>query len=135
MVPLLVTQPASPQVDRWLHEDPALVIWTFTPVEIVSAIRRLVREGSLAEKLARRAEQRAAELVQACHVVIDVEAAKARATTLLRVHTLRAAAALQLAAALEWAGGVPSGRVLHTYDVGLAKAASREGFEVRPEPD
>jgi hypothetical protein len=57
---------------------------------------------------------------------------KSIAIRLLRVHALRAADALQLAAALVWADGVPSGSVLHTHDRRLATAAEREGFEVRP---
>ena len=45
----------------------------------------------------------------------------------LRVHPLRAADALQLAAALEWSGGAASGMFI-TYDERLRDAASREGF-------
>ncbi|MBI3629651.1 MAG: hypothetical protein HY217_08770 [Candidatus Rokubacteria bacterium] len=70
------------------------------------------------------------EIVRACHVVIDVDAVKALATRLLRLHPLRAFDALQLSAALHWAEGHPQGRTLHTLDRRLALAAQREGFLV-----
>jgi predicted nucleic acid-binding protein len=132
LVPLLVRQGGSPEADRWLAEDAEVVTWTSTPVEIVSALRRLVREGELAERDARRAEDLAEVLLERTHVVADVERVKGVAIRLLRVHGLRAADALQLAAALVWADGVPAGLVLHTHDRRLATAAEREGFEVRP---
>ena len=51
----------------------------------------------------------------------------------MRLHPLRAADALQLAAALEWAKGKPSGRTFITLDKQLALAATREGFMVLPD--
>ncbi|MFC1791802.1 hypothetical protein ACFL0I_04985 [Gemmatimonadota bacterium] len=56
-----------------------------------------------------------------------------RAVRLLRVHALRAADALQLSAALVWAGS-PRGAELVTYDERLALAARLEGFRVVPAP-
>jgi uncharacterized protein len=130
IVPLLVSQTGSERVDAWFREDRELVLWTLTGVEITSALWRLAREGALIEGHARVAEQRAAELAAASRVVIDVDAVKAYAQRLLRVHTLRAADALQLGAALVWANGRPDGRSLCTLDDRLALAAQREGFLV-----
>jgi len=130
VVPLLVEQDASSRVAAWLAEDPAVVVWTLTPVEVVSALRRLVREAGLEDEAARLAESRLSELVHASHVVVDVEPVKARATRLLRLHPLRAFDALQLGAAVHWAEGHPDGRPLHTLDGRLALAARREGFLV-----
>ena len=132
LVPLLVRQGGSAEADRWLAEDPEVVTWTLTPVEIVSALRRLVRDGELGEREARQAEDLADELLGRTHVVADVERVKGIAIRLLRVHGLRAADSLQLAAALLWADGAPSGLVVHTHDRRLATAAEREGFVVRP---
>lgn len=134
MVPLVVAQTGSRQADGWLSEDPHVVLWTLTSVELQSALRRLVREGLMAERDANQAESRADELITASHVVVNVETVKQRAGRLLRLHTLRAADALQLGAALEWAAGPPRGRILHTLDAQLARAAAREGFRVIPEP-
>jgi predicted nucleic acid-binding protein len=134
VVPLLVVQAASALTDRWLGDDRGVAVWTLTPVELASSLWRLLREGRLGERDVEEAERRAEQLLRACHVVVDVEAVKAQARRLLRVHPLRAADALQLGAALEWARGRPAGRILHTLDDRLAGAARREGFEVLPEP-
>ena len=130
VVPLLVRQPASDRVDEWVAEEPEIALWTLTPVEIVSALWRLVRDGALDETTARQSELRARELIAASYLIVDVEGTKGLASRLLRVHPLRAADALQLAAALLWAGGAPQGRTLHTLDERLAGAARREGFDV-----
>lgn len=132
LVPLVVEEPSSAACDLWLREDPSIAAWTLTPVELSSALRRLVREGQLAEGAAMAAEARADELWGACYTVIDVEGVKARARRLLRVHQLRAADALQLGAALAWADDAPAGRALCTFDARLALAAAREGFVVYP---
>jgi uncharacterized protein len=130
VVPVLVEQDASSRVARWLAADDSLVVWTLTPVEVLSAFRRLVREGALEEAAAGLAETRLTELVRACHVVIDVEPVKSLAARLLRTHALRAFDALQLGAALHWVEGHPQSRTLHTLDSRLALAAQREGFLV-----
>jgi predicted nucleic acid-binding protein len=130
LLPLVVNQPASSECDRWLEADGSIAVWTLTPVDISSAMQRLLREGHLSEPIAEAAEARATELMRACHVVVDVEHVKMQAQRLLRLHPLRAADALQLAAALEWSGGRPAGRIIHTLDVRLAAAAKREGFDV-----
>jgi hypothetical protein len=117
-------------VSAWLTEDASIVLWTLTPVEVVSALRRLVREKALDEEVARQAEDRVAELIVACHVIIDVESVKSLATRLLRLHALRAFDALQLGAAVQWAEGHPQERTFHTLDGRLALAAQREGFSV-----
>ena len=130
VVPLLVEQEPSSRVAAWVASDDAMVLWTLTPIEVVSALRRLVREEVIEEELGRLAEARMYEMVRACHVVIDVEPVKTLATRLLRLHPLRAFDALQLGAALHWAEGHPQGRTLHTLDSRLALAAQREGFLV-----
>jgi hypothetical protein len=134
LVPLVVGQAGSAEVERWMEDDRDAVTWTLALVEIVSALRRLVREGELRERIAVQAEALAGELVACTHVVTDVERVKALACRLLRVHVFRRADALQLAAALAWADGAPGGRVLHTFDRRLAAAAQREGFRVVPAP-
>lgn len=135
LVPLVVTQAASPVVDEWFSEDSRIVVWTLTSVELASAVMRLMREGALSESQATRAEARIDELLRSTHVVVDVEAVKMNSRRLLRVHPLRAADAMQLGAAWEWASGHPTERVFHTLDRRLALAARREGFRVVPEPE
>ncbi|MBI1737314.1 MAG: type II toxin-antitoxin system VapC family toxin [Candidatus Rokubacteria bacterium] len=130
VVPLLVEQASSPRASTWFAGDDGVVLWTLTPVEVVSAVRRLVREGTVDEGVAAAAETRMAELFAACHVIVDVEAVTPLAARLLRVHPLRAFDALQLAAAFHWVDGHPRGEGFHTLDRRLALAAQREGFAV-----
>lgn len=128
VVPLVIRQTASGKADRWYAEDPGVAIWTLTTVEITSALWRLRRDEALTEDDARAAELRVEELASASYIVADVHSVKAVAARLLRVHALRAADALQLGAALVWAGARPQGKTLHTLDERLATAARREGF-------
>jgi predicted nucleic acid-binding protein len=130
VVPLLVEEEHSSRVTEWIAGDTALVLWTLTPVEVASALRRLARENALDDEATHVAETRLDEIVRASHVVDDVEPVKALARRLFRFHPLRAFDALQLGAALHWAEGHPQGRTLHTFDRRLALAARREGFLV-----
>ena len=128
MVALIVPQALSRQAEQWLAEDAEIALWTLTPVEALSALRRLVRDGLLAESAAAEAEALAGEIGRHAHVVIDVDGVKALALRLLRTHPLRAADALQLAAAIAWADGDPQGTIVHTFDRRLTLAARHEGF-------
>ncbi len=112
-----------------MAQDPEIAIWTLTPVEIVSALRRLVRSGGLGEGEANRAESLLTEFAKRSHLIIDVERVKTTACRVLRIHSLRAGDALQLGAALAWANGDTGGSILHTFDRQLAVAAGREGFQ------
>jgi predicted nucleic acid-binding protein len=130
VVPLLIEQARSPRVDQWWREDSDVVLWALTPVEVTSALWRLVRGSAIEEALALHAEDRVGELVGASHQVTALDEVTQVARRLLRVHPLRAAEALQLGAAMYWAGGQPEGRIVHTLDDRLALAARREGFDV-----
>jgi uncharacterized protein len=70
------------------------------------------------------------ELVRSWQVVQPVPRLRAVAVRLLRTHPLRAADALQLAAALEASEQEPHTLPLITLDERLALAAAREGFPV-----
>jgi predicted nucleic acid-binding protein len=130
VVPLVVRQSASARTDRWYAEDSEIAIWTLTTVEIASAVWRLRREDALTEANARDAELRSEELASGSFIVADIDSVKTLAVRLLRVHSLRAADSMQLAAALVWSGNQPRGKTLHTLDERLALAARREGFSV-----
>ena len=130
IVPLLIRQPQSARVDEWWVQDADVVLWTLSLVEVTSALWRLVRERAVSEADAQVAEVRAQELAAASRVVADVEGVKELARRSLRLHSLTAAGACQLAAALVWAGGRPQGKTLLTLDERLAASARREGFDV-----
>jgi hypothetical protein len=132
VVPLVVRQPGSDEAASWARQDRRLVVWTLTAVEVLSAIRRLLREEALSEQGAVEAEDVAAVIFGRAHVIRDIDRVKEGARRLLRLHPLRAADALQLAAALAWAEDRPEGSTVHTFDGRLATAARREGFSVIP---
>lgn len=134
IVPLLVDEPTSASAGEWLREDDAVVVWTLTYVELVSALERRAREGALSQTMALSAQDLAVEILDSAHEITAVSAAKGIAARLLRTHPLRAADALQLAAALLWVEGNPAGSVIHTFDERLGLAALREGFRVVPSP-
>lgn len=133
---LCVEEPRTAEVERLAREDPELVVWWTTPVECASAIARRRREGSLSPADELAAIEVVDHLAQAWVEIQPGERVRWHAFRLLRVHPLRAADALQLAAALVWAGtpvaGPTPGAELVTFDERLAEAARLEGLAVCP---
>jgi predicted nucleic acid-binding protein len=113
-----------------LARDPGMVVSWGTPVECTSAIARREREGSLDSAAASAMLQRMRAVSDAWHEVLATDAVRDVAQRLLRVHPLRAADALQLAAALACAGGEPDSLAFVCLDSRLAEAAQREGLQV-----
>lgn len=130
IIPLFVRQPASARVDEWWAQDSIAVLWTLAPVEITSALWRLVRDGLITEREAQAADIHAQQLADASSLVTDIEGVKEVARRSLRLHALRAVDAMQLAAALVWVSGRPQGKTFLTLDERLAASARREGFNV-----
>lgn len=130
IVPLLVREPSSPRSKALLREDPVVLAWWAAEVECTSALARLEREKSLSRKSAKGAHQRLAAFRDSWNEVQPTAGLKETATRLLRVHVLRAADALQLAAAIVAAEGRPSTLGFVCFDERLATAARKEGFEV-----
>jgi len=131
LVPLLLEQEATVEVGELLSQDLEIVAWWGTPVECVSAAARLRRE----ERLTVDEEERVLELLDTLRTswleILPSEEVRDRAVRLLRVHGLKAAHALQLAAARVWAGHTDRPELV-TYDERLALAARLEGFRVLP---
>jgi hypothetical protein len=106
------------------------VTWWATGVEAVSAFNRLRREQALTMAGRGQALARLDHLRRRWHEVQPADALRDEAERLLAVHPLRAADALQLAAALTWCGYKPRGRCFVGSDGALTKAAETEGFSV-----
>lgn len=128
IVPLLVEERVSPSLLALLDADPVMAVWWGTPVECVSAIARREREGHLEPADATRAISRLRILAGAWNEVVASEPVRQAATRLLRVHPLRAADGLQLAAAVVAADGSPGTLAFVCQDDRLGVAAEREGF-------
>ncbi|MFA5788112.1 MAG: type II toxin-antitoxin system VapC family toxin [Actinomycetota bacterium] len=132
LVPLCLAQPQSPSLQGLLRDDPVVVVWWGSPLECRSAFARLEREGLLSGPQTEAPGRILKELEKAWTEVLPTDAVRQQAARLLRIHPLRAGDALQLAAALVWAGSPPEDAAFITLDERLGKAARLEGFQVLP---
>lgn len=131
LVPLLVEEEITvPLRDLYLDEAGAIVWWG-SPVECASAVARREREDRLSPQAATEALGRLDALARHWHRIEPVDAVLEMARRLLRVHPLRAADSLQLAAAVLASEGRPSTLEFVCLDDRLGVAAQREGFLVR----
>lgn len=128
VVPLLVAEEATADLRTRLAEDPVMLVWWGTEVECASALCRLDRDGALDRQAMTGATARLAQLATAWHEVDASDRIRETAVRFLRVHPLRAADALQLAAAFVAADRRPPSLPLVTLDERLAAAARNEGF-------
>jgi len=131
IVPLLLEQEATDHVRPLLEDDEEMAAWWGTPVECASAAARLRREELLTVEeegavlaLLRSLQESWVEILPSSEVRIE-------SMRLLRVHSLKAADALQLSAALLWAGPDRDGLMV-TMDERLALAARLEGLRILP---
>jgi predicted nucleic acid-binding protein len=130
LVPLFTAEPRSRPVQSLYGKDPEVVVWWGTPVECASAIARLERDGALS---ARHAAESFARLDAVAATWMEIEPGdeiRESARRFLRVHPLRAADALQLAAALVAAERRPATLAFVTCDDRLRDAAAKEGFRI-----
>lgn len=130
IVPLLVSEPQTRRLMPLLEKDAEVLVWWGTPVECTSALARREREGALSAAGVTAALGRLRELADGWQEVLPTDPVRSTAQRLLRVHPLRAADALQLAAALVAAEHEPASLDLVCLDDRLAEAARREGFAV-----
>lgn len=130
LVPLLVAEPATAAVTALYRADSLLAVAWTTPVECASALARAEREKFLTSEQAGAAFARLDDLARTWAEVEPVAALRDIARRLLRVHPLRAADALQLAAATLASEQRPSTLVVVTLDQRVEAAASKEGFVV-----
>ena len=132
IVPLIIDEPGRDRMLALLEADPLMVVWWGTPVELVSALARRERDGTLPTAAASAAVERVRRLERAWHQVAPTDVLRQHAQRLLRVHPLRATDSLQLAAALRVAGDDPASIDFVTLDQRLLDAAQREGLGIAP---
>jgi hypothetical protein len=132
LVALHVEQTATPRVRELYAKDPDVLTWVLSDVEVRSGIARLARDASLEAVAAQDAIARIEAFWESVHEISLVEAVKRRAKRLLGVHSLKAADAMQLGAALAGAYDNPLGWEFVCLDHSLGAAARREGFIVVP---
>jgi len=129
LIPLCTRQTQTERATKYFDSH-GVAVWWSTHVEIISVLARLLRMGEIDEDEFRVGKQLA--LTIATNWVSITPSAKiaAGACSLLELYPLRAADALQLAAALEWSEDKPKGRVFLCFDQRLREAATFSGFTV-----
>ena len=131
LIPLCLQEKQTGPLKKLAQEDEAIVAWWGSPIECLSALARLRREDALST-----AEEQAQTVLRALMTAwTEVEPSglvREQAGRVLRLHPLRAADALQLAAALVWCQGDPVHHSFICLDQRLREAARREGFQILP---
>jgi predicted nucleic acid-binding protein len=130
IVPLLVEEAATEHVLALAASDAEMLVWWGTPVECISALSRREREDALGAAVVVEAAERLRSLAEGWQEVLPADVVRTTAQRLLRVHPLRAADALQLAASIVAAENDPASLVFVCLDERLCEAAAREGFRL-----
>ena len=130
LVPLCVRQGITPRaIAHYKSYD--VIVWWATPVEIASALARLVRMKQLDSADWTKARKLAKNLADSWSLIQPSNVLRSKAIEVVERYDLRAADALQLAAALTWREDAPPGRVFLTADQKLREAAQLSGFDAK----
>lgn len=130
LVPLCVRQGITPQAIA-LYKTHDAVVWWATPVEIASALARLLRMKQVDSRAWAKSNKLAKRLADSWSVIQPSNALRATSIQLVDRYDLRAADSFQLAAALEWCEYAPQGRVFLSADQNLRDAAILSGFNAK----
>ena len=113
-----------------IDEDPQLLVWWGISVEMVSALVRREREGSVSPTDLARAYSGVRLLARVWHEILPSEIIGRTAELLLQMHPLRASGRLPLASVLVASGHDASTLDFVCLDERLSAAARRERFAV-----
>jgi predicted nucleic acid-binding protein len=130
IVPLLVSETSTRSVQALAKQDSTMLVWWGSEVECASALARIERDGALDPRDAARVFERLRQLSGGWQEIEPSDVIRQAAIRFLRVHPLRAADALQLAAAYAAAEQRPASLDMVILDERLAIAARKEGFVV-----
>ena len=130
IVPLLVSETSSRSLQALAKQDSTMLVWWGSEVECASALARIERDGALEPRDAARVFERLRQLSGGWQEIEPSDVIRQAAIRFLRVHPLRAADALQLAAAYAAAEQRPASLDVVTLNERVAIAAHKEGFVV-----
>ena len=130
LVPLCVRQGMTPRAIA-LYKSYTAIVWWATPVEIASALARLVSMKQLDSGDWTKARKLAKNLADSWSLIQPSNVLRSKAVQVVERYDLRAADSLQLAAALAWCEDAPQGRVFLTADQKLREAARLSGFDAK----
>ena len=128
IVPLLVDEETTASMRQVLIQDPAIAVWLFTGVELLSALGRLGRQSAALNDLLPGLRADVSSFLEHVVTVTDIDGVRRRAERLVGLHPLASADAMQLAAALVAAGDRPETLAFVTLDRQLGRSAQLEGF-------
>jgi predicted nucleic acid-binding protein len=130
IIPLCVDQRPTARSFEIAREFRKTVVWWATPVELYSALARLLRDAEIDGNEMANGVRRLNVLYSVWQEVLPLDSVRMMAQSLLGQYPLRAADALQLAAALIWCREKPQHRPFVCFDDKLAEVANRIGFSV-----
>jgi len=132
VVPLCCHQTASLQARQVARQYDRMVVWWSASVEAYSALSRLLRQTEITQREFQRAVKRLEQMESTWWEIAPEADARSTAKDMLSRYDLRAADALQLAAALVWCEHNSRRRPFICFDQRLAEAARKSGFTVLP---
>jgi predicted nucleic acid-binding protein len=127
---LLIAEASTRRLQLLAASDPDMLVWWGSAMECVSALARLERSAALDARATLLAFDRLKQLAAGWYEIEPSDIVRETAIRFLRVHPLRAADALQLAAAFVAAEQRPASLTVIALDDCLASAAQKEGFAV-----
>ena len=132
IIPLCIDEPQTKTIRQIVRKDSAIAVWWGNFIECCSAFARLRRKGFLKPEEEDSIRHLLTLLSDTWTEIEPGEDIRDIAGRLLMLHPLRAADALQLSAALVWAGKRPKGHYFVCLDSKLRDAARKEGFTLLP---
>lgn len=130
IVPLCCIQGSTAAAHNVRRRFSLSVVWWATPVEVHSSVDRLRRESALSIDEAQKALLDWEKLNARAGRIMPDDDLLRLAISLPGMYNLRAADALQLAAALVWCDERPRNRPFVCADKRLGEAAGEAGFNV-----
>lgn len=132
LLPLCLQESQTSVLRKLVDQDGEIVAWWGALIEGYSALARLRREEELTMEQESHARQLLTRLASFWAEVRPSNLVRDQAARALLIHPLRAADALQLAAALIWSGNQTTDQEFVCLDHRLRDAAYQEGFKVVP---
>ena len=133
LVPLHVDDSQTAGMRALLRTDSKVAVWWATPVECASALARRNREAMLSDDEYAKAFNALKWTLKGWRAIRPSQFLRYHAMRFVRIHGLKAADAIQLAAATTWALDSMGGRQFVSLDGRLRAKALLEGFTVLPE--
>ena len=130
LVPLLVVERGTAATARRYRQDPGVVVWMLTRVELLSALARRRRLNPGYASAIAAARRDVFDLWERWSEVTAVDVVRRHAERIVENHPIKAVDALQIGAALAAGEHDPALVEFVTLDEVQATAAEREGLRV-----